>query len=56
MSGVTDEAQRATLSQAIYEEWYFSRCKQIRSRRVKEKQKIQEEERKKIQVNYFEDI
>ncbi|XP_066945178.1 microtubule-associated protein 9-like isoform X2 [Macrobrachium rosenbergii] len=42
-----DEAQRATLSQAIYEEWYFRRCKQIRSRRIKAKRKVQEEQREK---------
>ncbi|XP_047501903.1 histone-lysine N-methyltransferase, H3 lysine-79 specific-like [Penaeus chinensis] len=42
-----DEVQRATLSQAVYEEWYFKRCRQIRSQRVKAKDKQKEEERKK---------
>ncbi|ROT76264.1 hypothetical protein C7M84_005158 [Penaeus vannamei] len=41
------EVQRATLSQAVYEEWYFKRCRQIRSQRVKAKDKQREEERTK---------
>nr|XP_053631993.1 microtubule-associated protein 9-like [Cherax quadricarinatus] len=45
-----DECQRATLSQAVYEEWYFRRCKEIRSNKLKAKDKIMEEERKKEKV------
>ncbi|KAK3854472.1 hypothetical protein Pcinc_039054 [Petrolisthes cinctipes] len=45
-----DAGQRATLSQAVYEEWYFTRCRQIRSRKsqVKEESVAKEGQKEKV--------
>ncbi|XP_071539250.1 uncharacterized protein [Panulirus ornatus] len=42
-----DENQRATLSQAVYEEWYFRRCQEIRSHKIRAREKVIEERNKK---------
>ncbi|XP_063870765.1 protein split ends-like isoform X1 [Scylla paramamosain] len=42
-----DEGQRATLSQAVYEEWYFARRQQINARKVKDREQIRKEEEMK---------
>ncbi|MPC59940.1 hypothetical protein E2C01_053972 [Portunus trituberculatus] len=47
-----DEGQRATLSQAVYEEWYFARRQQIHARKVKAREQIRKEEEKKEKVIY----
>lgn len=48
-----DEGQRATLSQAVYEEWYFARRQQIHARKVKAREKIRQEEEMKAMVIYM---
>lgn len=50
-----DEGQRATLSQAIYEEWYFARRQQIHARKVKVKEEIRrkEEEKERVKFKFF---
>lgn len=47
-----DEAQRATLSQAVYEEWYFARRQQIHARKVKAREESRKEEEEKERVNF----
>lgn len=46
-----DEGQRATLSQAVYEEWYFARRQQLHARKVKAREESRKEEDEKEKVN-----
>nr|XP_045620558.1 histone-lysine N-methyltransferase, H3 lysine-79 specific-like isoform X1 [Procambarus clarkii] len=45
-----DEGQRATLSQAVYEEWCIRRSRQLRSRQLRAEEKSQEEETRKQKI------
>lgn len=49
----SDEGQRATLSQAVYEEWYFARRQQLHARKVKAREESRKEEDEKEKVNWL---